>query len=317
MPPYPGRVTTLRPMLATKGDHVPAGDGWSHEIKWDGMRVLVEVSGSGARLYSRNGADVSPSYPELAGIASVVPDCLLDGEVVAFAEGRPSFGALQQRMHVSRADLALRLAEQLPVTLMTFDVLALPGRDVTGEPLGRRRARLAGLDINDDRWQTPPSYDDGQLLLAATREQGLEGIVSKARDSVYLPGQRSRRWLKFAHRGTASYVVGGWRPEVGSASRLGAVLVGEPGPDGLRYRGRVGSGLAGRAGERLQVLLGPLARRDCPFADEVPRLDALGTHWVEPVLVIEVAAQGLSTAERLRQPSYQGLRSDLSPEDLS
>lgn len=304
-------------MLATKGDHVPPGDGWSHEIKWDGMRVLVEVSGGTARLFSRNGADASASYPELLPIASVVPDCVLDAEVVAFADGRPSFGVLQQRMHVSRADVAARLAEQVPVTLMVFDVLSLRGREVLGERLTERRERLAGLDINDDRWQTPPAYDDGAVLLAATAAQGLEGIVSKARDSVYVPGARSRRWLKFAHRGTGSYVIGGWRPEIGTSSRLGAVLVGEPVDGGLRYRGRVGSGLAGRAGERLLGLLRPLERAACPFSDEVPAIDAAGTHWVEPVLVIEVAAQGLSTGERLRQPSYQGLRSDLSPEDLA
>ena len=155
------------------------------------------------------------------------------------------------------------------------------------------------------------------MLFEATRDQGLEGIVSKRRSSRYEFGVRSPHWLKFPHRRRTSWVVGGWRPETGSTTRLGAVLVGEPTPDGLLYRGRVGSGIAGRVGPMLLEALAPYAREDSPFADEVPRLDALGTHWVEPVLVVDVESLGLSTQQRLRQPSYRGLRPDLGPEDLT
>jgi bifunctional non-homologous end joining protein LigD len=305
----------MRPMLATRGTHVPAGDEWQHEVKWDGMRVLVDVRRGAARLFSRNENDATVSFPELASLP--VDDALLDGEVVAFADGMPSFSALAERMHVSRADRARVLAERLPVTLVVFDVLRLGDRDLLDEPLSRRRELLQALDLHDDRWQTPPAYEDGQMLFDATYDQALEGIVSKRLTSRYRPGQRSKDWLKFAHRRRESYVVGGWRPETDSQDRLGAVLVGQPGPDGLLYRGKVGSGIAGRKAVVLRETLAGLTRSSTPFADEVPRLDARGTTWVQPVLVVDIESLGASAQGRIRQPSYVGTRSDLTPEDLS
>jgi bifunctional non-homologous end joining protein LigD len=155
------------------------------------------------------------------------------------------------------------------------------------------------------------------MLFDATLQQGLEGIVSKRLTSRYRPGQRSKDWLKFAHRRRDSYVVGGWRLETDSLDRLGAVLVGEPTSAGLLYRGRVGSGISGSKAVLLREVLGGLTRTSTPFADEVPRLDARGTTWVEPVLVVEIESLGPSAQGRLRQPSYVGVRADLSPEDLS
>ena len=309
----------MRPMLATRGSHLPSGPEWSHEIKWDGMRILADVrredaAAPGVRLSSRNENDVTASYPELLDLPG--RDLLLDGEVVVFADGMPSFGALAERMHVRNARRAAALAETRPVTYLVFDLLRLDGRDLTREPLSVRREVLAGLGLDDVWWQVPGTYDDGATLLDATGQQGLEGVVSKRLASRYEPGQRSRSWLKFPHRHRTSWVVGGWRPETGSATRLGALLVGEPTPDGLRYRGRVGSGIAGRVGPLLKELLEPLATDACPFTDEVPREDARGTHWVSPVLVVDVESLGLGAQGRLRQPSYRGLRSDITPTDL-
>jgi bifunctional non-homologous end joining protein LigD len=142
-------------------------------------------------------------------------------------------------------------------------------------------------------------------------------MVSKRRSSRYEFGARSPHWLKFPHRRRTSWVVGGWRPETGSATRLGAVLVGEPTSEGLVYRGRVGSGIAGKVGPMLLEALATYARDTSPFVDEVPRVDAVGTRWVEPVLVVDVESLGLSRQQRLRQPSYRGVRPDLNPEDLT
>jgi bifunctional non-homologous end joining protein LigD len=305
----------MRPMLATRGTHVPTGDEWQHEVKWDGMRVLVDVRGGAARLFSRNEIDATVSFPELAGVP--VDDALLDGEVVAFADGTPSFAALAERMHVSRADRARQLAERIPVTLLAFDVLRLGQRELVDEPLAVRRLLLEEIDLQHDRWQTPPAYDDGPMLFDATLQQGLEGIVSKRVTSRYRPGWRSKDWLKFAHRRRESYVVGGWRLETDSQDRLGAVLVGQPTPDGLLYRGRVGSGIAGRKAAVLREVLAGLTRETTPFVDEVPKPDALGTTWVEPVLVVDVESLGPSAQGRIRQPSYVGTRADLTPEDLT
>jgi bifunctional non-homologous end joining protein LigD len=163
----------------------------------------------------------------------------------------------------------------------------------------------------------PPTYADGPALLDAAEQQGLEGIVSKRLSSRYHPGRRSRDWLKFPIRPTASYVVGGFRHEKETDRRLGALLVGEPGPDGLRFRGKVGSGVAGRAGVRLGELLRPLVRSESPFVDELPRADRLGTVWVEPTVVVDVQYLALTADGRLRQPAYRGVRTDLDARDLA
>lgn len=307
----------MRPMLASRGTSVPTGSGWVHEVKWDGMRVLAQVRDGRLTLWSRNENDVTVSFPELQDVGVLAGrDVMLDGEVVAMADGVPRFSALADRMHVSSATRARALARTNPVTLIVFDLLRLDGRDLTGEPLTTRRAALEDLGIGSAHWQVPPVYDDGAMLLTATEQQGLEGIVSKRRASTYHFGRRSKDWLKFPHRPTLSYLVGGWRRETGSDSRLGALLVGAPGPQGLSYRGRVGSGITGKHAQQLLELLEPLHADASPFCDEVPKIDATGTVWVRPEVVVEIAALGVTNGGRLRQPSYQGVRFDLAPEDL-
>ncbi len=308
----------MRPMLATVADGIPAGADWVHEVKWDGMRVLADVSGGTVHLSSRAGNDVTKSFPELAPLADAYDDLLLDGEVVALDGGRPSFRALAERMHVTDQRKAERLATTRPVTFMIFDLVRLFGSDLTGHPWTARRELLERLDLQARHWQVPPVYDDGEELWEATMDNGLEGIVSKRRTSAYFPGRRSTDWRKRSHRQSISAVVGGWRTETGSRSRLGAVLVGLPDADGTgwRYAGRVGSGLAGRTASGLRSRLEPLSRDDSPFSDEVPREDAAGTTWVEPTLVVEVRSLGGADQARLRQPSFIGIRHDLRPEDL-
>ena len=309
----------MRPMLATRGTTVPRGPEWAHEVKWDGMRVLVHTRRGRLRVESRNENDVTVSFPELQALVSGDAlggmDVVLDGEVVAFTDGRPVFGALADRIHVTNARRAEQAAAGNPVTLIVFDLLHLDGNDLLELPWSQRREGLEQVVADGPRWQVPPSYDDGQVLFDATREQGLEGIVSKRRSSVYRPGTRTTDWLKFPHREGGSFVVGGWRPETAS-SRLGSVLVGEPTPEGLVYRGRVGSGLAGRAGERMAELLAGLGPAECPFAGPVPKEDARGATWVRPELVVDVATLGMTPQQRLRQPSFLGVRRDLQPADL-
>ena len=307
----------MRPMLASRGTTVPTGAEWVHEVKWDGMRVLADVQPGSLKLLSRNENDVTVSFPELFGLAGLGRDLLLDGEIVALADGIPTFAALADRMHVRSARKAQALVLTNPVTLIVFDLLRLDGHDLTTEPLSVRRTRLESLELNDVHWQVRATYDDGQMLLEVTGRQGLEGVVSKKLGSRYHFGQRTRDWLKFPNRPVLSYVVGGWRYETDSASRLGAVLVGQPTPQGLSYRGRVGSGIAGREGPRLMEILEPLRTDTSPFCDEVPRIDAKGTTWLRPEVVVDIQSLGVTRGGRLRQPSYQGVRQDLSPADLS
>jgi bifunctional non-homologous end joining protein LigD len=308
-------MAAMRPMLATATDQIPVGEEWVHEVKWDGVRVLVDVTDGVTRMYSRNGNLVTAAWPDLTTPPLGDRDLLVDGEVIALNErGIPDFRVLQHRMHVRRPSEALRVADRIPATLMVFDLLRLDGQDLTDRPLAERRDILEGLGLT--QWQVPATYDDGQMLWEATGQQGLEGVVSKRRSSRYRFDTRSRDWLKRAHRHRGSFVVGGWRPQVDTTDRLAAVLVGQPTSEGLIYRGRVGSGLTGATARRLQELLAPLASSVSPFADEVPRVDASGTHWVEPVVVVDIDTHGLGY-DRLRQPSFQGVRPDLAPEDLT
>ena len=313
----------MKPMLATRGPllpgggaAVPRGDEWAHEVKWDGMRLLVEIGDDRLRAYSRTGNDVAPAFPELAGLAVLGPGTVLDGEAVTMVDGRPSFGALAERIHVRDARKVERLAAAAPVTFVVFDLLRYDGRDLIDRPWSDRRALLESLPIAPETATVPPVHVDGELLLEAVRAQGLEGIVSKRRASRYHPGVRSRDWLKFPIRPTGSFVIGGYRHEIGTDHRLGALLVGEPTSNGLAFRGRVGSGLAGRAGVRLLEQLRPLERDRSPFVGELPRVDVEGTIWIDPVLVVDVEYLVVTSDGRLRQPSYRGLRGDLRPADL-
>ena len=309
-------------MKATAGP-LPAGDDWLHEIKWDGMRLIVTVDRGDperpVRLTSANGKDATVSYPELAGLADAlgVGSAVLDGEVVAFdASGRPDFGRLQQRMHVTNPRLAAERAAAVPGVLLLFDLLALDGHDVTELPLVERRRLLESLVEPGPHWQVPATHEDGEALLAAVTERDLEGIISKRRASTYRPGSRTREWVKVKVRRRQEFVVGGWAPgEGGRAGQIGGLLVGyhdQPGGP-LRYAGRVGSGLTGTEIDLLTQRFAASTIAVCPFDPRPPALHAKGAVWVEPVLVVEVEYAEWTSEGRLRHPVYAGRRSDVDP----
>lgn len=318
-----GIMGPVRPMLATAappGSPTPGGDGWAHEVKWDGMRLLAEVDDGRLRLTSRTESDVTVSFPELAGLSRVLADGLLDGEVVALVDGRPDFGALAERWHVREARRAASLAERTPVSFVVFDVLRLYGVPLIGRSFTERRQTLERLDLGQAeqvRWNVPAVFDDGAALLEATRESGLEGVVSKRWGSTYQPGRRSRDWVKRAHRARQTCVVGGWRPQTGTTSTLAALLVGLPDGEGsLTYLGKVGSGIGPAASVELSRWLTPLATDASPFSSEVPAVDRRGTFWVRPRLCVEVEHLGYGSGGRLRQPAWRGVRTDVELEGL-
>lgn len=296
-------------MLATPGG-LPDGPEWLFEVKWDGMRLLADVSGGAVRLGSRTDRDVTAHFPELRGLTALGPDLLLDGEVVLLEHGIPSFAALVERMHGPTDE---RAAAARPVTYMAFDVLRLYGVSLVDRPLEERRATLERLELAAvPNLSLSPGYTDGAALLEATRQRRMEGILAKRRDSPYRPGRRSPDWVKVTHQHTQVCVVGGWRPERSSAGRIGALLLGLPDGAGLRYVGKVGSGLAGTAVQR--VLHERLVRRERPpFGERLPRPDGVGARWCEPLTVVEVAHLGWTDGGRLRQPVYRGIRDDLLP----
>jgi bifunctional non-homologous end joining protein LigD len=298
-------------MLATPGPQ-PIGDEWLHEVKWDGMRVLADLSNGALRLYSRSGREVTQTFPELMTIGGFAKDALIDGEIIALSDGVPSFAALADRMHVSDERLARRLGEHCPVTVMSFDLLRLYGVDLLGRPLEERRASLDKLELPGPQWRRSPIYDDGPALLEATQVQGLEGVLAKRRRSTYQPGRRSSDWVKTPHRFHQACVVGGWRSESGAIDRIGSLLIGIPDGDGqLSFSGRVGSGISGSDEKDLTRHLTALHCPKSPFSTPLSRLDAARATWCEPSLVVEVRHLGWTSAGRLRQPVFRGIRADL------
>lgn len=312
----------MRPMLATPTPHVPSGPVWRHEVKWDGIRAIVTARGGEVTIATRSGADCSARFPEITGShLRDFDDLVVDGEIVALTNGRPDFRAVMHRlapgggpsrMRAHDPEEAARLA-RTPVRFMVFDVLRAAGHDVTALPWSARRELLEGAGIGggrDDAVQVPAAHDDGDALLTATAEAGIEGIVSKRVDSPYRPGVRSEEWLKSVHRGRETFVVLGWRPVDGTVGQLGAILVGEWVDGELVYRGRVGTGFSTAGGRALLEWLTPTPQPAVP-RESLAAEDVVGTHWVLPQTLVDVTHLGRSAGGRLRQPSYAGLRLDL------
>jgi bifunctional non-homologous end joining protein LigD len=247
-------------------------------------------------------------------------EVVLDGELVAFDEqGRPSFGTLQSRMHVTDAASVRRLAASTPVTYLVFDVLHLDGRSLLGFPYTERRELLESLELSGPSWQTPPWFPGGgDAVLAASKEQGLEGVIAKRLDSRYYAGKRSDCWLKVKNLRTQEVVIGGWKPGEGRRKgAIGSLLLGVPGDDGLDYVGHVGTGFSDKMLRDLEQDLAPLARDDPPFATTVPRQHAKDARWVEPTLVGEVVFGEWTREGRLRHPVWRGLRPDKDPTEVT
>jgi bifunctional non-homologous end joining protein LigD len=310
----------LAPMLARLGPLPRRDDDWAFEVKWDGVRAIAHSEPGRLRFFSRNLNEITDRYPELSRLNRALSHhrAILDGEIVAFdADGRPDFGTLQQRMHLGSEARVRRLARDAPVTYVIFDLLWLDGHSLLRAPYSERRERLAELELTGERWQTPDHVvGRGADLLAASAEQGLEGVVAKRLDSPYEPGRRSPCWVKVKNVNRQEFVIGGWLPGEGRRrERIGALLAGVRDEDGsLRYAGRVGTGFTEAELDRLAELLRPLERPTSPFAPGGPR-PPRGAVWVEPRHVAEVEFREWTQGGQLRAPSYKGLRDD-KPADL-
>jgi bifunctional non-homologous end joining protein LigD len=209
--PVPHRIS---PMLAVVGDLPTKGSEWAFEFKWDGVRALVAVDGGRPLALSRNGRDITDSFPELRQLGEELgaTQVLLDGELVAFDEGgRPSFSRLQRRTHVTGPRDIKRAAGRDPVNYVIFDLLHLNGRPLLDRSYDDRRQELDRLHLGGAHWAVTPSFTDtsGEDVLRIALEKGMEGVVAKRRSSVYRPGSRNGNWIKVKRERTQEVVVGG------------------------------------------------------------------------------------------------------------
>jgi bifunctional non-homologous end joining protein LigD len=310
--PETGPRRGYAPMLATLAEAVPAGDGWLHEVKWDGYRAIATMRGGEIDLRSRNANSLTERFPTVVRAlerALRTPDCVLDGEVVAIdAEGRATFSAMQQGKEGTR------------YVYVTFDVLEVEGEPVIDEPLTKRRDRLAQLvDWKRGGVQLSDAFDDGQALYRAAQEQQFEGIVSKRAESRYEPGRRSRNWLKVKTHGRQEFVIAGYTKGQGRrSSAFGSLVLGVGEGGELRFVGNVGTGFDEAEIKRLLAKLEPLRRATSPFAEvpKMPRVRRDDVVWVEPKLVAEIRFAEWTHDDRLRAPVYMGLREDKEAEEV-
>ncbi len=307
--PMPER---LMPMLARAAPLPVRDDDWAYEIKWDGVRALVYSEPGRIRFESRNGNDITSSYPELKAFNRALSSlrAIVDGEIVAFDElGRPSFSRLQSRMHVGSESAARRRAKDVPVVFVAFDLLWLDGHQLLDVPYAERRERLRELGLEGPSWRTPDHVvGNGAAVLEASLHNGLEGVVAKKLDSAYEPGRRSACWLKIKNVRREDVVVGGWVPGTGKRTdRIGALLVGVEDDGELRYAGRVGTGFTESELDRLVKVLEK--RDDSPFAagDAKPPKNSV---FVQPTRVAEVEFTEWTSDGMMRHPSYKGLREE-------
>jgi bifunctional non-homologous end joining protein LigD len=316
--PLPEKV---RPMLATSG-RLPASDeGWAYEIKWDGVRAITFIDGGRIRMRSRNDKELAPSFPEFReiGVAMGARPCVLDGEIVVIGDGGiPDFGRLQHRLHLASASAIAKQSAASPASYVIFDLLHLDGRPLFSLPYDARREQLEALALSGSFYTTADSFRDakGADILKATQDAGLEGVIAKQRRSPYVQGKRSDSWIKVKNVRTQEVVIGGWTEGAGSRQgSMGALLLGIPSSDGLRFVGKVGTGFSAAARQSLVELLRRDTRKRSPF---VPATDVKepSAHFVRPRHVGEVGFSEWTAAGRLRHPTWRGLRDDKVPTDV-
>jgi bifunctional non-homologous end joining protein LigD len=317
-------------MLAEPRDQPFRRAGWVFEPKLDGYRILATHDDGGATLTSRNGNDLTASFPDVARAvrALPVPRAVIDGElVIPDEQGRPSFQALQKRARLSRAIDVRRAAAQSPAVLYAFDLLGFEDRDLRGLPLIERKRIL--------RMMLPPLgairyvdhfEADGVALMAHAVELGLEGIVGKKADAPYRAG-RSPQWIKVRAERTADFVVVGFTAPKGSRGGFGALQLADWVEGELVYAGRAGSGFTDRQLGQVREVLETTARKTAPYngprpwpaEEEIPATRPIpgvrGTTWVEPRVVSEVKFKEWTEEGLLRQPVFLRFRDDKQPEE--
>jgi bifunctional non-homologous end joining protein LigD len=313
----------IEPMKARLVDDPPTSGDWMYELKFDGFRAIAVKNNKMASLISRNQKTLDARFPEIVDAVEKlpVPECVIDGEIVALDEqGRSMFQLLQ----------ALEMeGRKSPLRLYVFDLLQLNGKSLLQLSLVERKRLLAAIceGIGEPIRYSGELGGEAKTLLAEVKKRGLEGLIGKQRSSVYEPGRRSGAWIKLKCVNEQEFVIGGYTPPAGSRKHFGAILVGYYQDGGLKFAGKVGTGFTERTLSTLHKKFAAEERENGPFVDLPSKLDGkwvqgitpsmMGKiHWINPKFVAEIKFAEWTRDKKLRAPVFLGMRDDKKPGEV-
>lgn len=286
----------IEPALASSVEKVPSGSRWIHEIKFDGYRVQVHLANEAVRVFTRRGNDWTKRFQKIADDAWHIKagSAIVDGEVVVpAANGATDFSVLQNELK----------GKSTRIVLIAFDLLYLNGRDMRKLPLSERKAELKKITAGTDVQFSESFEIEGREMFAHACKLGLEGVVSKVRDSVYASG-RGNNWVKKTCAQRETLTIAGYAIDNG---KWDGIYVGRRKGADLIYAGKVDHGFDKASATDLQKRLKPLIRKTQPYAKRIAHKGI----WVEPKLLAEIEYRAKSAEGKVRHPFFKGLREDL------
>lgn len=304
----------VEPMLAMMGEPFDSPD-YIYEIKWDGYRCIAFLD-NGTRLQSRNQKDLTMVFPELSQIHRHFPKpgVIIDGEIIALRDGKPSFLELQKRGQLRNQENIKLAAKKTPVLFIAFDLLYFNFQSICKKELSFRRELL--LNSCSDKNELIISRfieKDGVDYFRAISQMGMEGVIAKKKDSLYLPGKRIKSWVKFKRKLKENFIICGFTLNPTSRGELSSLILGAYHEDKLKFFGMVGIGFTRQELLIFKEELKKIQTEICPFTGGPLKQEK--TVWTKPIIVCEVEYLELTDEGSLRHPIFKRVRADLTPED--